>query len=240
MIMKTKIMMASNRLKIPRKTHFWSVTPSPGTHKKEDALPLLIALRDYLKLGDKEREITRILANGDVMVDNKVVKDRRFPVGFMDTISIKTINQDFLVLYDKKGKIIITKNPEENKGMKLLQVKTKTVIGKDKYQIGFHNGFSIITDKNDLNTYDVVLVKMPKVEIQEVMRLIPGNKAFIIGGSHVGEIGTIKSVEVNKSSGSNFVHFNEGFTTVKNYVFVIGNPKYTFKIPENEVMAYDE
>ncbi|HII83011.1 MAG TPA: 30S ribosomal protein S4e, partial [Ferroplasma sp.] len=81
--MKTKIMMASRKLKIPRKTNFWSVTPTPATHRKQDSIPMLILLRDYLKLGDKEREITRILNNNMVKVDGRIVKDRRFPVGFM-------------------------------------------------------------------------------------------------------------------------------------------------------------
>ncbi len=240
MILKTKIMMASSKLKIPRKTNFWSVTPTPGPHKKEESIPILIALRDYLKLGDKEREITRILNNGDVKIDGKIIKDRRFPVGFMDVISIKSIDNTFIVLYDNKGKLIISANPEENNDVKLLRIKSKSIIEKGKIQLGFHNGHSMITDRKDLKNDDTLLIKLPNMEIQDVLKMVPGNKAFIIGGSHVGEVGTIKSIDINKSSGKNTVSFNEGFSTVKNYVFVIGNSKYSFKIPEKEVKVYDE
>ena len=31
------------------------------------------------------------------------------------------------------------------------------------------------------------------------------------------------------------VHLNEGFSTIKDYIFVVGTPKYTFKTPEPEV-----
>lgn len=239
-MMKTKIMMASRKLKIPRKTNFWSVTPTPATHTKEDSIPLLILLRDYLKIGDKEREITRLLNANHVKVDGKIIKDRRFPVGFMDVLSIDTFDYDFLIIYDKKGKLIAVKNPDENKGIRLLKVTKKTIINKNRLQLGFRNGETILTDKNDIKTSDVVLMKIPDLEIVDVMKMAAGDKVFITGGSHVGEIATIKSIEVKKSSGHNMVNLNEGFSTIKDYIFVIGTTKYTFKMPEKEVIINDE
>ncbi len=239
-MMKTKIMMASRKLKIPRKTNFWSVTPTPATHKKEDSIPLLIVLRDYLKIGDKEREITRLLNTNHVKVDGKIVKDRRFPLGFMDVLSIDTFDHDFLIIYDRKGKLISVANPDENKGVKLLKVTKKTVISKNRLQLGFHDGKTITTDKNDIKTSDVVLMKVPELQIADVIKMGIGDKAFITGGSHVGEIATIKSIEVKKSSGHNMANLNEGFSTIKDYMFVIGSAKYTFKIPEKEVAINDE
>jgi small subunit ribosomal protein S4e len=239
-IMKTKIMMASRKLKIPRKTNFWSVTPTPATHKKQDSIPLLIVLRDYLKLGDKEREITRILNNNMVKVDGKIIKDRRFPLGFMDVLSIENIDNDYIIMYDSKGKLVARANPSENNGTKLFKVVKKTIVGKDKIQLGFHDGKTITTDRKDIHTSDVLLMKVPNLEIVDLLRLADGDKVFITGGSHVGELATIKSIEVKKSSVKNMVHLNEGFSTIKDYMFVVGTPKYTFKTPEREVTRNDE
>ena len=36
------------------------------------------------------------------------------------------------------------------------------------------------------------------------------------------------------------VYLNEGFSTIKDYMFVVGTPKYTFKTPEIEVISNDE
>ncbi|ARD84101.1 30S ribosomal protein S4e [Ferroplasma acidiphilum] len=240
MIMKTKIMMASRKLKIPRKTNFWSVTPTPATHSKEDSIPMLIALRDYLKLGDKEREITRILNNNMVKVDGRIVKDRRFPVGFMDVLSIDTLENDYIIVYDRKGKLVIRQNAPGNKGLKLFKVVKKTIIGTGKIQLGFHDGKTIVTDRKDINTSDVLLMKIPDLEIENVLKIAEGDKVFITGGSHVGELATIKSIEVKKSSVKNMVYLNEGFSTIKDYMFVVGTPKYTFKTPEIEVISNDE
>ncbi len=238
--MKTKIMMASRKLKIPRKTNFWSVTPTPATHKKQDAIPMLILLRDYLKLGDKEREITRILNNNMVRVDGKIVKDRRFPVGFMDILSIENIDNDYIIMYDSKGKLVAKINQPENKGLKLFKVVKKTIVGNNKIQLGFHDGKTITTDRKDIHTSDVLLMKVPDLEIVDVLKLAEGDKVFITGGSHVGELASIKSIEVKKSSIKNMVYLNEGFSTIKDYMFVVGTPKYTFKTPGIEVTTNDE
>jgi small subunit ribosomal protein S4e len=238
-IMKTKIMMASRKLKIPRKTNFWSVTPTPATHKKEDSIPMLIMLRDYLKLGDKEREITRILNNNMVKVDGKIVKDRRFPLGFMDVLSVETLENEYIILYDRKGKLVARPNAPENKGIKLFEVVKKSIVGTNKIQLGFRDGKTILTDRKDINTSDVLLMKIPDLEIVDVLKMAENDKAFITGGSHIGEVATIKSIEVKKSSVKNMVYLNEGFSTIKDYIYVVGTPKYTFKIPE-VVMVDDE
>ncbi len=238
--MKTKIMMASRKLKIPRKTNFWSVTPTPATHKKQDSIPMLIVLRDYLKLGDKEREITRILNNNMVRVDGKIVKDRRFPVGFMDVLTIENMDIEYIIMYDLKGKLVAKANSPENKGLKLSKVVKKTIIGNNKIQLGFHDGKTITTDRKDIHTSDVLLVKVPELEIVDVLKLAEGDKVFITGGSHVGELASIKSIEVKQSSVKNMVHLNEGFSTIKDYMFVVGTPKYTFKTPGLEVTRNDE
>ncbi|SMD30457.1 30S ribosomal protein S4e [Picrophilus oshimae] len=230
MITKTKIMMAPRKLKIARKSRFWAVNSLPGSHKKDSSIPLLIALRDYLKLGDKEREITRIMANSLVMVDGKVVKERRRGIGFMDTLTVS--GNDYLVSYDRKGKLVILPKPGETKGLKLLRVKGKTYVKGGRIQISFHDGSTMVTDRKDIKNGDSVLVKIPKKEIVDVLKFAPGNRVFITGGSHVGEIATIKSIEIKSSSGENMVHMNEGFSTVSSYVFVMASPKYTFSMPE--------
>lgn len=201
---------------------------------------MLIALRDYLKLGDKEREITRILNNNMVKVDGRIVKDRRFPVGFMDVLSIDTLENDYIIVYDRKGKLVIRQNAPDNKGLKLFKVVKKTIIGTGKIQLGFHDGKTIVTDRKDINTSDVLLMKVPELQIENVLKIAEGDKVFITGGSHVGELATIKSIEVKKSSVKNMVYLNEGFSTIKDYMFVVGTPKYTFKTPEIEVISNDE
>ncbi len=232
MINKTKRLMISRTVKIPRKTFFWGASPRPGKHNRHDSMAILTALRDYLKLGDKEREITRILVNGLVKVDGTVVKDRRYPVGFMDLISIESLGRSFRVLFDKKGGLVLGEESKENAGRKLMKVMNRSTIKGGKTQLSFHDGQVIISDNKEVKTGDVVLVSVPGKKIEEVMKMQPGNKAFITGGSHAGNVATIKKIEIKESSHKNLIHFEEGFSTITDYAFVVSGSKYAYNIPQ--------
>ncbi|MHB1470728.1 MAG: 30S ribosomal protein S4e [Thermoplasmataceae archaeon] len=232
MITKTKRQMVSRAVKIPRKVHFWGVSPTPGKHNAADSLPMLTALRDYLKLGDKEREITRILNNKLVKVDGKTVKERRYPIGFMDVVSVDGHEHDYRVLYDSKGRLTLTQDMKGNSGTKLAKVEDKKTTKGGKIQLVLHDGQNIITEDKSIKSGDVLVLKLPGKEILQILKFQVGNKAFLTGGSHVGKVATVKKIEIKESSHANMIHFEEGFSTVTDYVFIIGTPKFTFEFNE--------
>jgi len=232
MITKTKRQMVSREVKIPRKVHFWGVSPAPGKHNAVDSIPMLTALRDYLKIGDKEREVTRILNNKFVKVDGKIVKERRYPIGFMDVVSIEGQDRDYRVLYDSKGRLTLTPDMEKNAGTKLAKVEDKKTTKGGKIQLVLHDGQNIITEDKNIKSGDVLVLKIPEKQILQTLKFQVGNKAFLTGGSHVGKVATVKKIEIKESSHANMIHFEEGFATVTDYVFIIGTPKFTFEFNE--------
>ncbi|MCL4328790.1 MAG: 30S ribosomal protein S4e [Candidatus Thermoplasmatota archaeon] len=233
-INKTKTMMVSPAVHIRRKVHFWSVTPRPGKHASDRSVAILIVLRDYLRIGDKEREITRILNSGSVKVDGKVVKDRRTSLGFMDLVSISENNSNHRILYDRKGRLIAVPD-EEHKDSKLVKVTHKTSVGKGKFMITFHDGQNILVEDNSIRPNDVLVILNDGKKIDQILKLAKGSKVFMIGGSHVGETGTVKEIEVKASSQANLVTLEEGFSTTVNNVFVVGNSKYNFNVTAGSV-----
>lgn len=234
MINKTKRLVIPRVTKIPRKNFFWGATANPGRHTKESSVALLTVLRDYLGLGDKEREVTRMLNSGFIKIDGKVVKNRKTAVGFMDVITVVPTSEHFRVLYDKKGRLIVNKEDEKNSNLKPMKVFNKITTVSGKTQLILHDGQNFITEDSSISTGDVLIMSVPEKKIQHIIKMQPGNKAFLTGGAHVGSIGTIKKVEVKESSKSNLVHFEEDFTTVADYTFMIAGPKYSYEIPRGE------
>lgn len=234
MINKTKRLVIPRVTKIPRKNFFWGATPNPGKHTKESSVALLTVLRDYLKLGDKEREVTRMLNSGFVKIDGRVVKSRKTAVGFMDVISIVPTDEHFRVVYDMKGRLIVNKEDEKKSTLKPMKVYNKITTKSGKTQLVLHDGQNFITEDKTISTGDVLILNVPEKKIQHVIKMQPGNKAFLTGGAHVGNIGTIKKVEVKESSGRNLVHFEEDFSTVADYTFMIAGPKYSFELARGE------
>ncbi len=234
MINKTKRLVVPRVTKIPRKNFFWGATANPGRHSKESSVALLTVLRDYLRLGDKEREVTRMLNSGFIKIDGKLVKNRKTAVGFMDVITVVPTSEHFRVLYDKKGRLIVNKEDEKNSNLKPMKVFNKITTVSGKTQLILHDGQNFITEDSSISTGDVLIMSVPEKKIQHIIKMQPGNKAFLTGGAHVGSIGTIKKVEVKESSKSNLVHFEEDFTTVADYTFMIAGPKYSYEIPRGE------
>ena len=83
----------------------WTVKPSAGSHSINDSIPLTLVIRDVLKLADNAREAKRIINSGNILVNGIVVKDYKFPVGFMDVLNIPKTGESYRVLLDRKARL---------------------------------------------------------------------------------------------------------------------------------------
>ena len=179
----------------------WTVKPSAGAHSIDDALPLTLVIRDILGLADNSREAKRIINSGNVLVDGRVVKDYKFPVGFMDIIEIPKTGEIYRVLLDNKGRLQLKEI--DNGDSKLCQVVNKTTIKGGKTQLNLHDAKNIIVDETDLNVGDVVVISIPEQDIKESLPLEVGATVLVTGGKHTGEIGKVSEIIINQSSNPN-------------------------------------
>ncbi|MCD6383123.1 MAG: 30S ribosomal protein S4e [Thermoplasmata archaeon] len=223
---------------IPRKTHFWAVKPRPGPHPTDRSLPLLVVLRDILKEATTAAEARKILSQGQVVVDGVVRKDRKFPVGLMDVVFLPKIKKHYRVFLDRHGRVTLKEIEEAEARWKLCRIENKTTVKGGNIQLNLHDGRNILIPKNKdvYKTGDVLKIAVPSQEILEHIPFREGMMAYLIGGAHVGEIGRIKSYEVTRSPLPNVVNFEEGFTTIKDYVFVVGGKSPVLSLPEVKVV----
>lgn len=63
----------------------------------------------------------------NVKVDGKVRRDRGFPVGVMDVVSIEKTGEKFRILYDVKGRFVLKALKEGEANYKLLKVTKKSM-----------------------------------------------------------------------------------------------------------------
>ncbi len=217
---------------IARKEYPFAPKVSPGPHGARESIPMVIVIRDILKIASNKREAKKILNARKVKVDGRIITDIKFPIGFMDVISIDDINKNYRAVYDVNGNMRIVEIPEDHAEWKLVRIENKKVVRGGKIQIHLHDGRNILLDENKYNTGDVLKIKLPTQEIISHYPLNEGSVAVIIGGSHRGRVAHIKEYVIVKGPQSNMVRFEEGFEVPKHYVFVVGIGKPEITIPE--------
>lgn len=219
---------------IPRKTHKWSTKNRPGPHSGENSIPLLVVVRDMLKLADNAREAKRVLNEGNVLVDGRIKKDYKFPVGIFDVISLPKLDIQYRMLLDEKGKFNLHKL-EPGEVRKLTRIEDKTILKGGRTQLNLSDGSNIIVE-DGYSTGDSLVLSIPDKDIVERIEFKEGNLAMVLGGSHSGEIGTVKEIEIVRSSRPNRVMISgrNDFETIVDYVFMIGIDKPAIKLGAEE------
>ncbi|MGC8584821.1 MAG: 30S ribosomal protein S4e [Thermoplasmata archaeon] len=219
-------------VQIPRKEHKFAVKPIAGPHPADESISLGIILRDYLHLVDTMWEAKKVLNSRIVYVDNVVRTDHKYPVGLMDVLSIPSINRYYRILYDIKGRMMLTEIPKEDSTWKLLKIENIRVVKDKKYQYNFHDGKNIQMNERQYKTGDALKINLENREILEHIPLEENTYAFITGGQNVGRIARIDQYLKTRSSTPNIVRFKEGFETISDFVFPVGTVKPLIKLPE--------
>ena len=228
-----KRLVAPRSWSIARKERTWTTKPMPGKHSLEGAIPISTILRDYLNVCDNNREAKIIINDGAVMIDQRVVRKPKTPVGLMDIISIPLMKIHMRTMLDDHGRIQFVPIKATEAKWKLLRIEGKTTIKGGKTQLNLHDGTNILSEEK-VKTGDVIQVSLPGFKIKKVLEFKKGAQTLITGGAHVGSISKITGLEVTRSTKPNLVIYKD-FQTIKSYSFVVGDKKAMIALPEVKV-----
>jgi small subunit ribosomal protein S4e len=223
---------------INRKKTKYTIHPVPGPHKIEKCLPLGLIIKNYLGYAKNTREAIKIINTGKIEVDGIIRKEHRFPVGLMDVITIKDLNEHYRLLFDQKGKMVLHKISKEESAIKPLKIINKTSIKNKKIQLNLYDGKNRIVDKDIYKTSDTLIYDTVKKTFSEHIKFEKGSMIYLMDGKKIGHIGTLDSVKEQTGNEPTRIVIKSGkekFETLKEYAFVIGKDKTIISIPkENE------
>ena len=173
---------------IPRKGSKYILVANHSTTK---GIPLAIILRDILKLAKTKREARKITLSGQILVNNKIRKDEKFPIQLFDIIQIPKLKKNYkLIIENKKFKLIEIQEKESDK--KIVKIIGKKSLKGNKVQINLEDGQNFIT-KEKFSVGDSAIINTKQNKIEKILPLRSGNKIEIIAGKHAGEVGIIKN-----------------------------------------------
>jgi len=177
---------------LPKKSKKYVVRPKPGK-KFEESVSIVVLLRDFLKLATNVREVKIMLNNKEVLINQTLIKNKSSAVGFFDVISIKSLNKNYLLLPSKHGFNIRELSPELSQQLflKITNIKTQT---KNKQQIQFNNGYTLISDKN-AKVGDTAIIEAKTKKIKNIIKLKGGLLILSTKGAHIGKTGRISKIK---------------------------------------------
>jgi small subunit ribosomal protein S4e len=200
-------------------------------------------VRDLLEIVDNHREAKKIIGLGHFKIDGKIVKDRTYPVGLMDVLSIVKTNKHYRILPDSHHGLILHEIPEAESTFKLCRITQKTTLKGGNIQLNLHDGRNIFISVKDpknpkediYKRMDVLKITVPEQEILKVLKFKEGNLAIIMSGKNIGQLGKVLTILKRfgpKASTVSIEHNSEPTETLYDYTFIIGEGQSEINLPQ--------
>ncbi|MFX0080277.1 MAG: 30S ribosomal protein S4e [Candidatus Hodarchaeota archaeon] len=230
-------------LQIKRKHGKFFIKSSPGPHPSRICLPLLHIVRDLLGIVDNHREAKKLIGLGYFKVDGRVIRDKGFPLGLMDVLSIEKMNKYYRILPDSHYGLILHEITEKESTYKLCRINNKTNIKGGHIQLNLHDGRNILIRVNDPRSpkediykrMDVLKISVPEQEIIKVLNFKENNIAIIMSGKNIGQVGKIINILKRfgpKASTVSIQHNGSHTETLYDYTFIIGEDQSEIDLPK--------
>ncbi|HLC55120.1 MAG TPA: 30S ribosomal protein S4e [Candidatus Nanoarchaeia archaeon] len=217
-----KSLAAPNTWPIARKKWVFVTKPNPGPHTEEYSMPLIVILRDILKIAHTTQEVKKIVAAGKVMVNGIPRKEMKYPVGILDTLGIPDISLQCRMLFNPQGKFAFKKVPKEQASARYVKIRDKTTLKGKRTQLNFLDGTNMFVEKDVYKVGDTLVLHNSKVK--EHLKFEKGAWVYLIAGKHIGKKGKLEEIHSFKGSQPDRIVLKRGdeaIDTLRSYAFVV-------------------
>lgn len=159
----------------------------------ENGVPILIVLRNMLKLAQTRREAKRIIHLRQILLNDRIVKDEKDNVLLFDTLSIIATKKHYRLGLSENGKFQLNEIKESEADKKIAKIINKKILKGKKIQLNLNDGRNFLSDIK-CNTNDSVVVNLKEKKIQKCLPFKEKAKVIIFSGKHIGKNGEIESL----------------------------------------------
>lgn len=186
-----KSLAAPRFFNIHSKEEMYISRPNPGRHNYDDSVSLVVPLKQ-LNIVENYADAGKIIKEGKIKINGKVIKEKKYPVGLNDIITVN--NKHYKVGVDQFNHI--SYNETNDNDSFIYKVVGKYKAPKGKIFIRLSDGESIdATDKaKHIYVGDSVKINSKK-EIGEIFKFKEGSKCIIVHGVHAASTGKITEIK---------------------------------------------
>lgn len=175
---------------VKRKGTAFVVKPNSGL---SDSLPVLIILRDLLKVAQNRKEVKKIIHMENVLLNGRKVRDEKEGVVLFDIITLVPSKKNYRLTILKNGKLNVEEIKENESATKIAKIIGKKVLKGKKIQLNMSDGRNFLSNiKCKVN--DSVLISLNGKKIERSLPLEENSKAIVFAGKHSGEKGKIEKI----------------------------------------------
>jgi len=164
-----------------------------------EGVPLLIVLRDMLKLAQDRREVKKIIHSKQVLVNEKKARDEKNNILFLDTINVLPLKKCYRLELSEKGKFYLNEIKESEVNRKIAKIINKKMLKGKKIQLNLGDGRNFFSDiKCKIN--DSVEINLKEGKIEKCLPLKEKAKIIVFAGKHVGKKGEIVKLNLEEKT----------------------------------------
>ncbi len=181
---------------IERKGETYVVKPNFSI---KNGVPLLIVLRDMLKLAQDRKEVKRIIHLKQVLINEKPIRDEKNNMLFFDTLNVLPMKKHYRLELSEKGKFYLDEIRESEANRKISKIINKKMLKGKKIQLNLSDGRNFISDmKCSMN--DSVLVNLKEGKIERCIPIKEKSKVVIFAGKHIGKKGELEKLNDDRKT----------------------------------------
>ena len=160
----------------------------------KEGVPVLVLLRDILKLAENRREVKKAIKNQKVLLNHKKINDVRNTTKLFDVLTLTGSGKNYRVSLTSNGKFTVEETNEKDANYKTTKVTDKTLLKGKKKQLNLYDGRNIIQEV-ECKTGDSVRVNLKENKIEDTLKLKKGSEVMIFAGKHSGKKGKVEEVD---------------------------------------------
>ena len=156
-------------------------------------IPLLVVLRDILKIAQTKKEVKEAIHSKNILVNAKRASDEKQAILLFDTVTNIPAKKNYRLEIAENGKFYMKEISEKESWKKIAKILDKKVQKKKKMQINLSDGRNFISDmKCGIN--DSILIDLKNKNAEKCIPLAENTNAVVFEGKHTGKFGKIKKI----------------------------------------------
>lgn len=178
----------TKKIPIPRKGTTFVARANANT---KNSIPVVVAIRDILKLARTAREVQLLINNKKLKINNRVVKNLNDSI---QPLNILYADKPYILTFTPNGRFIFNETKLSERPCKVIN---KTAQKANKIQLNLHDGTNILTTDKKIQTNDTIYLNLEN-KITKHTPLDKAKQALVISGRHTGDQGKITKLEEKK------------------------------------------